>query len=49
VTVNIMAAKGCDGMLFSLIQGLYDAGIVKKPMSGRSNVDGGMILNKREG
>jgi hypothetical protein len=47
VTMNIMAAKGCDGMVFSLIQTLVDGGIVKVPKSGRSSVDGGEILNKR--
>jgi hypothetical protein len=49
VTMNIMAAKGCDGMIFSLIRGLVDGGIVKVPKSGRSNVEGGEILNKRWG
>lgn len=40
VTANLMAAKGCDGMLFSLIGDLYEAGILKKAMVGRSGVTG---------
>lgn len=44
VTVDFMAAKGCDGMIFSLVQGLLKAGIVKKSEAGQSNVIGGQIL-----
>lgn len=47
VTVNLMAAKGCDGMLFSLIEDLYKAGILKKSLTGRSGVTGGEILLRR--
>jgi hypothetical protein len=49
VTANLMAAKGCDGMLFSLIGELYEAGILKESMVGRSGVTGGDILLKRDG
>ncbi|CAI9629289.1 unnamed protein product [Alternaria burnsii] len=49
VTANLMAAKGCDGMLFSLIGELYEAGILKESMVGRSGVSGGEILLKRDG
>ncbi|KAL1799641.1 hypothetical protein ACET3X_003678 [Alternaria dauci] len=49
VTANLMAAKGCDGMLFSLIGELYDAGILKESMVGRSGVTGGDILLRRDG
>ncbi|KAJ4315919.1 hypothetical protein N0V84_008126 [Fusarium piperis] len=38
VTVDLMAAKGCDGMLFSLIQDLYEAGILGISHTGRSHV-----------
>lgn len=47
VTANFMAAKGCDGMLFSLISDLYEAGIVRKALAGQSGVSGGQTLFKR--
>lgn len=47
VTANFMVAKGCDGMLFSLIGDLYEAGIVKDSLVGRSGITGGDILLKR--
>ncbi|KAF2830830.1 glutamyl-tRNA amidotransferase [Ophiobolus disseminans] len=47
VTVNFMAAKGCDGMLFSLIAELHAAGILKTALPGRSGVTGGEILLRR--
>jgi hypothetical protein len=47
VTANLMVAKGCDGMLFSLIEDLYEAGILKESQPGRSVVSGGEILLKR--
>ncbi|KAK0105533.1 hypothetical protein ONS95_004108 [Cadophora gregata] len=34
VTVDIVAAKGCDGMLFELAAALYKAGILKVPKTG---------------
>lgn len=48
VTANLMAAKGCDGMLFSLIEKLHDQGIVKTALTGRSGITGGEILLRRE-
>lgn len=48
VTVNFLVAKDCDGILFSLIETLYKAGIVKKSLPSRSGVTGGEILMKRE-
>lgn len=48
VTVDFMVAKGCDGMLFSLIEDLYEAGILKKALPGRSGITGGEILFKRQ-
>jgi hypothetical protein len=48
VTVDFMAAKGCDGMLFDLIEDLYTAGILKTALPGRSGITGGPILFRRE-
>jgi Asp-tRNA(Asn)/Glu-tRNA(Gln) amidotransferase A subunit family amidase len=36
VSVDIMAAKGCDGLIFSLVQDLHAAGIVKTVKTGRT-------------
>jgi hypothetical protein len=47
VTANFMAAKGCDGMLFSLIEELHQKGIVKNALAGRSGITGGEILLRR--
>lgn len=47
VTVDIMAARGCDGMLFNLINDLVGRGIVPLPVTGRSLESGGTILLKR--
>ncbi|KAL9054841.1 MAG: hypothetical protein Q9206_003378 [Seirophora lacunosa] len=46
VTVDILAAKGCDGMLFNLIEELAAAGIVSMTQAGRT-IAGGEILLKR--
>jgi hypothetical protein len=48
VTANLMVAKGCDGMLFGLIEALHAKGIVKTALAGRSGITGGDILLKRE-
>lgn len=47
VTVDFLAAKGCDGMLFSLINELVGVGIVRKAEAGRSGVEGGETLYRR--
>lgn len=47
MTVDFMAAKGCDGLIFSLVEDLYKAGIVKKSVAGYSSKTGGEILVKR--
>ena len=47
VTVDIMAAKGCDGLLFDLINDLVNNGIVHMPVTGRSLESGGSILFRR--
>ncbi|KAF2458456.1 amidase signature domain-containing protein [Lineolata rhizophorae] len=47
VTVSIMAANGCDGMIFSLIEDLCRAGILQGSQTGMSQVDSGEVLFKR--
>lgn len=47
VTVSIMAAKGCDGLLTRLAIDLVEKGIVLQPKVGASSVDGGKILMRR--
>jgi Amidase len=44
VTVDLLAAKGCDGMLFQLVNELAQAGILPEIKPGRSLVTGGDIL-----
>ncbi|KAM0668018.1 hypothetical protein ACQRIT_000516 [Beauveria bassiana] len=44
VTVDLMAAKGCDGMLFSLVRKMYEVGMISKVKPGRSLVHGGNVL-----
>ncbi|EFY84687.1 glutamyl-tRNA(Gln) amidotransferase [Metarhizium acridum CQMa 102] len=44
VSVDMMAAKGCDGVIFSLVQDLHAAGILTTVKTGRSIVDGEDIL-----
>lgn len=46
VAVDIMAAKGCDGMLVKLAQDLVTAGILKQPLAGQT-IYGGDVLMKR--
>jgi hypothetical protein len=46
VAVDIMAAKGCDGLLVKLAQDLADAGIITAPKVG-GTITGGDILFKR--
>lgn len=43
VTVDVIAAKGCDGLIAKLANDLVEAGILKVPMVG-SSLDGGKIL-----
>ncbi|KAK5175579.1 uncharacterized protein LTR77_000718 [Saxophila tyrrhenica] len=47
VTVDIMAARGCDGMIFGLVQDLVEQGILEPSVAGQSNVGGGEVLFKR--
>jgi hypothetical protein len=44
ITVDLLAAKGCDGMLFQLVQELVREGILAPVKAGRSLVTGGDIL-----
>ncbi|KAH7135422.1 glutamyl-tRNA amidotransferase [Dendryphion nanum] len=46
VSVNFMVARGCDGMLFSLIEALHEAGIVETAQAGRSGVTGGELFSR---
>ncbi|KAK2041446.1 amidase signature enzyme [Colletotrichum somersetense] len=46
VTVDVMAAKGCDGLLVRLAQDLVAAGLLKVPEAG-GTLAGGEILMKR--
>lgn len=48
VTVDILAAKGCDGMIYGLVQDLVAAGLLKSSLAGYSSDLGGEILLKRE-
>lgn len=45
VTVDLMAAKGCDGMLFALVRSLHEAGIISEVKTGRSLVHGDRIMH----
>ncbi|KAL8902189.1 MAG: hypothetical protein Q9207_004842 [Kuettlingeria erythrocarpa] len=46
VTMDFLAAKGCDGMLFNLVEDLTAAGIVSATQAGQT-IAGGEILLKR--
>jgi len=47
VAVNLMAAKGCDGLLVKLARDLVKAGILKVPQAG-GRLTGGEILMRRD-
>ena len=46
VTVDIMAAKGCDGVIFGLVQDLVSAGIVNASLTGQTITGGEVLLRK---
>jgi len=46
VAVDIMAARGCDGLLVKLAQDLVKAGILPTPLAG-GTMTGGEVLMKR--
>lgn len=48
MTVDILAAKGCDGMIYGLVQDLVAAGVLKSSLAGYSSDLGGEILLKRD-
>jgi hypothetical protein len=47
VTIDILAAKGCDGLIVKLAQDLVKAGILPIPETG-GTIFGGDVLMKRE-
>ena len=47
VTIDIIAAKGCDLMIAQLAQDLVTAGIISVPLTG-GTIYGGDVLLKRE-
>lgn len=46
VAVDVLAAKGCDGLLARLAQELVEAGVVKVPKAG-GTLEGGEVLMRR--
>ncbi|TDZ46144.1 Amidase 1 [Colletotrichum trifolii] len=46
VTVNLVAAAGCEIMLLDLVADLVDAGVLTKSVVGASSVTGGDILQR---
>ena len=46
VTVDILAGRGCDGIIFSLVDALLKAGIVVVSKPGQTIDKGGEILLK---
>jgi hypothetical protein len=48
VTANLMLAKGCNSMLFSLIRDLYEAGVLKESKVSQSGVTGGYTIKERD-
>ncbi|KAB5546957.1 amidase signature domain-containing protein [Coniochaeta sp. 2T2.1] len=46
VAIDILAAKGCDGMLIRLAKDLSDAGLLPSPKTG-ATINGGDILVKK--
>lgn len=47
VTVDILAAKGCDGMIFDLVLELQKAGVVRASKAGQTVEGGGKVLLRR--
>lgn len=48
VAVDIMAAKGCDGLLVKLAQRLVEAGVLPVPEVGRTIFGGDILMKKRD-
>ncbi|KAL6360036.1 hypothetical protein LRP88_05734 [Fusarium phalaenopsidis] len=47
VTIDVIAARGCDGLIARLAKDLVAAGVLNAPSTG-SGLDGGTILLKRD-
>jgi hypothetical protein len=47
VAVDVMAAKGCDGLLIKLAQDLTTAGILTPPQVGGTILGGDILMRKR--
>ena len=47
VAVDILVAKGCDGLLVKLAQDLVEAGIIAVPKVGSSITGGDILMKKR--
>lgn len=47
VAVDIMVAKGCDGLIVKLAQDLVEAGILAVPEVGRTISGGDVLMKKR--
>lgn len=47
VSVDVMAARGCDGLLTRLAMDLVREGVIDVPKTGR-DLDGAEVLFKRE-
>ncbi|TEA14209.1 Amidase 1 [Colletotrichum sidae] len=47
VTVDIMAARGCDGLIVKLAKDLVEAGLLKVPKAG-AGLEGGEVLMRRD-
>ncbi|UPK94436.1 hypothetical protein LCI18_005371 [Fusarium solani-melongenae] len=47
VTIDVIAARGCDGLIARLAKDLVAAGVLKAPETG-SGLDGGTILLRRD-
>ena len=47
VTVNVMAARGCDGLVYAVVRELVETGVLGESAAGRSPVGGGEVLLRR--
>ena len=47
VTVDVLAAKGCDLMVLGLVEEMVGRGVVKVVETGREAVGGGEVLMRR--
>lgn len=48
MTVAILAAKGCDGLIFGLVQDLQAAGIVNVSQTGQTILGGEILLRMQK-